>query len=709
MKKSIWSAPFFFSLILTLSLGAQDNQRFGAWVDEQHFTLRRGSEQVLVDARTGKEQAYEPVEGAAALLPEGVRATSRNSVSSKDGTVLVIRQDNDLFLASEPEGAFRRLTANPEVEQNPTLSPDGRKVAFTREGNLFALDLASGLERQLTSDGSDVVYNGYASWVYFEEILGRRSRYRAFYWSPDSERIAFLRFDDTPVPSFPIFHHEAEDTTHGYLEMTRYPKAGDPLPEVRLGIARVEKSELVWVDTDEALEYTAWINWTPDAAGLLFQQMNRDQDSLRLYAADPATGAATLLYQEIRPTWVTFFEDIHFLPDGHGFLLRSNRDGWYNLYHYAMDGTLLRQLTDFDWRVTEIAAIDAVNERILFEGTGGDPTQLHLFFIDLDGENVRQLSQGDGYHFTTVAPGGAYFYDRHGSYNLPWRGAIHQVPSGDLLMEVEARVPDPNAEAGIRIEHFSVPTSDGFDLPAYWVLPPGFDETKRYPVIFSIYGGPDAGTVYKRFRDYSSDDLLREGVIYFTVDHRASGKFGKEGLDYMHRNLGKWEMHDYVEAVRWLRERPFIDSTRMGIQGGSYGGYMTAMALTHAAGYFTHGVSRAPVTDWRLYDNVYTERYMDTPADNPEGYRFGSVMTHADQLRGELLLIHGTIDDNVHMQNTIQLVSKLQDLGKDFEMMVYPGGRHGWGGAKRVHSGRLAEKFWRKTFFGEASMTGMKP
>ncbi len=701
MKKLIRSISFLVFLLLAFSLGAQDNQRFGSWIDAQHFTIRRGDELFLVDARNGREKPYEEPPGARALLPEGVRATSRNSVSSADGSVLVLQQNNDLFLASEKEGAFRQLTANPEAEQNPTLSPDSRYVAYTRGGNLFALDLTTGLERQLTYDGSDVVYNGYASWVYYEEILGRRSRYQAFYWSPDSKRIAFLRFDDTPVPTFPIFHHEAEDNTHGYLEVTRYPKAGDPLPHVQLGIAEVAGGELLWVDTDEALDYTAWIDWTPDAEQLFFQQMNRDQDTLRLYAADPATGAAALLYEEAQPTWVTFFEDIHFLPEGRGFLLRSNRDGWYNLYHYAMDGTLVRQLTDFDWRVTEIAAVDAANDRILFEGSGGDGTQVHLFSVGLDGENLRQLTQGEGYHAITVAPGGGYFYDRHSSYNLPWRGAVYDIPSGGLVREVEPREDSANAAAGIRVEHFSVPTGDGYDLPAYWVLPPGFDENKRYPVIFSIYGGPDAGTVYKRYRDYSSDDLLREGVIYFAVDHRASGKFGKKGLDFMHRNLGKWEMHDYIEAVKWLRERPFVDSTRMGIQGGSYGGYMTALALTYAADYFTHGVSRAPVTDWRLYDNVYTERYMDAPADNPAGYEFGSVMTHADRLQGKLLLIHGTIDDNVHMQNTIQLVSKLQDLGKDFDMMVYPGGRHGWGGAKRVHSGKLAERFWREVFIAE--------
>ena len=247
-----------------------------------------------------------------------------------------------------------------------------------------------------------------------------------------------------------------------------------------------------------------------------------------------------------------------------------------------------------------------------------------------------------------------------------------------------------------------IPTSDGFNLPAYWVLPPNFDKSKKYPVVFRIYGGPDAGTVYNRFRDFSYDKMVREGVILFTVDHRGSGKFGKKGLDYMHRSLGKWEMNDYIEAVKWLRQHSFIDPDRVGIQGSSYGGYLSALALTYASDYFTHGIAGSSVTDWRLYDNIYTERYMDTPASNPEGYNFGSVLTHAGNLKGELLIVHGTIDDNVHLQQSIQLISKLQEEGKDFEMMVYPGGRHGWGGNKRIHSQRLNRRFWQEHGFGKA-------
>jgi len=242
---------------------------------------------------------------------------------------------------------------------------------------------------------------------------------------------------------------------------------------------------------------------------------------------------------------------------------------------------------------------------------------------------------------------------------------------------------------------FRIPTSDGYDLPASWILPPDFDDNKKYPVIISIYGGPESQGVANRFpRGLGSYYLAQNGIIVISVDHRGSGHFGKAGSSQMHRNLGKWEMNDYIEAVKWLKSKSFIDGNKIGITGGSYGGYVTCMALTYGADYFNFGVADYSVTDWHLYDDVYTERYMDTPDQNPEGYEFGSVLSHASDYKGKLLITHGTIDDNVHMQNSIQLIDLFEDLGKDFEMMLYPGERHGWRGPKEDHLSKLTVKFW---------------
>lgn len=673
--------------------------RFVKWLDDGHFitTQPDGKTQLQVDARTGKEIPYSQPATLESKLPKGVRATPANSNLSPSGQQLAVVDAGDLYLLSH-DGTYRQLTANPEEEKTPIFSPDGTKLAYTRAHNLYVLDLTTGLERQLSSDGSDVILNGYASWVYWEEILGRGSWYCAFYWSPDSRQIAYLRFDDTPVPQFPIYHAEGSDMTHGFLEIQRYPKAGDPLPDVRLGIADIQSGKTTWVEQDPTLAYTAWVYWTPGNK-LLFQQMNRDQNQLHLRLAEPSTGTSTSIYHESRPTWVEFFEDIKFLSGEQGFILRSFRNDWENLYHYDYSGKLVHQLTQVNWRITDVLHIDEANRKIYFAGTGatGTGTERHLFVAGLDGSGFRQLTQGAGTHQTTLSPGATYFADAFSSMDNPGTLHIREV-QGKHVLPVGKAAPNPNADKNVKVELFTIPSTDGFNLPAYWVLPPNFDPSKKYPIIFDIYGGPDAGRISNSFRNYSNDKLLQAGVILFSVDHRASGKFGHKGMDYMHRNLGKWEIHDYAETVKWLRQQPFIDASRIGIRGGSYGGYMTAMALTAGADFFTHGVSSAPVIDWRLYDNVYTERYMDTPADNPEGYQAGSVVTYADKLKGKLLLIHGEIDDNVHLQNSMQLISKLQDLGKPFELMIYPGNRHGISGQKRAHSTELADQFWFRHF-----------
>ena len=670
------------------------------WFDNDHYletkTFDEKRQVVKVEAITGKETTYLDYSALNEKLGEGFDL-NKSATSTDDLQHFILVKEKNLYYYNTSVGSLKQFTFSEDPEKNPSFSPDNKKVAFTRKNDLYVVDLASGKETRLTNDGSDLILNGYASWVYYEEILGRGSHYRAFWWSPDASMIAYLRFDDSPVPEFPLFN---ADGVHGSLEITHYPKPGDPNPLVKLGVAHLNSGKTSWIETNEDEDrYVAWPFWTTDSKELIYQYMNRDQDMITFFASDPNTGTLRSIYTEKQKTWVEFFEDVYVFEDGSGFLLRSDKSGWRNLYHYDLQGKLVNQITNFDWRVTGISMVDEKNKTVYFTGTAGASTENHLFSIKLNGKKFKRLTNSSGTHRVSVSPGGKYFYDTYSNYELPAKMGLFKTDGKPVKMLGDSKLPAMDEYNRGKVEMFTIPTEDGYDLPAMWILPPDFDENKKYPVIFTIYGGPNAPSVRNSFRrSFGADYLAQNGIITFIVDHRSSGHFGKKAVELMHRNLGKWEMHDYIEAVKWLRKKSFIDEKKIGITGGSYGGYMTCMALTKGADYFTHGIANYSVTDWHLYDNVYTERFMDTPEQNPEGYKNGSALTFVDQFKGEMLITHGTLDDNVHMQNTIQFIDKLEDLDKEFSMLLYPNKRHGWGGPKRTHLTRVSTQFWFKHF-----------
>lgn len=636
------------------------------------------------------------------ILPEGVNPSPDMAVSS-DRKSVVITRDNDLwyFTAGNREG--KKLTDDSEREMNARFAPGDRKLAYTKNKDLYYYDLDSGEETRLTFDATDRIYNGWASWVYMEEILGRGSRYAAFWWSPDAGKIAYLQTDDNPVPLYYLNALETTDGTHGRMEITPYPKPGDANPKVKMGVADLSTGKTTWVKTDaDTDQYIAWPSWTPDSRKLMVQILNRDQNDMKFILADVTTGGFTEVYRETRPTWVDFFEDLYVMKDGSGFIVRSYRDDWYNLYYYGWDGSLKSRITDFDWKVTELVRVDEARKEVYFNGTGPDPLENHLYRVRLDGTQLLQVTSGEGYHTATVSPGGSWFVDTWSSLGEP--GGIKLIDrKGKAVRTIYSEeIPVYDASKHQKTELVRIKTSDGlFDMPALITFPVNFDPSGKYPVIFTIYGGPDAGSIRNRWQGLQPRWYAENGIVTISVDHRGSGTFGKKGLDYMHRSLGKWEISDYSDAVKWLRQQSWADASRMGITGGSYGGYVTCMALISGSDYWTHGIADYSVTDWRLYDNVYTERYMDTPEDNPEGYEKGSVITYAGNLKGKLLIRHGDMDDNVHMQNSIWLITTLQDLNKPFEMMIYPGERHGWGGPKRVFMTNEGNSFWLRNFFGK--------
>ena len=719
MKRILSAIPYlllfcilssFYEAVAQRPMRIPEEAAILGWTDDTHYLIRSfdyKKDLVIsrVDIRTGRSMIVAPNKSARELLleslPQGMTFGSDDKISPDMKTALLILE-NDLYCFIKGEKELRRLTRDKAEEVNVRFSPDGRRIAYTKNKDLYVFDLDTNKEIRLTTDASDRVYNGYSSWVYMEEILGRDSKYAAFWWSPDGSRIAYLRTDETDVPVFTLNRLDEEDGIHGTLEQVPYPKAGEPNPKVKMGIADISTGRTVWVKTDYSVDqYIAWPFWTPDSKKLAVQVVNRDQNELKIILADITTGDFTEIYNEKRRTWVEFREDIYVMKNGSGFIIRSYRSDWENLYYYGWDGRLLSQITNLDFRVDSLGRVDEELMTAWFYATGTESTDNHCFRVGLDGKNLMQITKGDGKHRVSISPKGNYFIDTWNS--ITSAGSIIAFDrKGKQIREIHKfDQPAFDPELHQRSEMVRIPTSDGlFDMPAIITYPVNFDPSVKYPVVFRVYGGPDSKDVRNSWKGTNPSWYAMNGIVTVEVDHRGSGHFGKKGLDYMYRSLGKWEMLDYTDAVKWLLTKPWADKTRIGITGSSYGGYVTCLALTKGADYFTHGVAGMPVTDYRLYDNIYTERFMDTPQDNPDGYKDGSAITWAGNLSGKLYIYHGDIDDNVHMQNTIWLISELEDKGKPFRLMIYPGFRHGLRGYKAMHSINETNTFWLESFFG---------
>ena len=635
---------------------------FIKWVDDDHYLTTQKDEadgkskQMLVDVKSGTALAY---------------TNPNKEVAQKDIAV--------------PKGA-----------KNFTVSPNGKLYAYTLNNNLFIEDAATEKSTQLTFDGNDSILNGYASWVYYEEILGRASRYKAFWWSNDSKHIAFMHFDDSKVPVFPIYVSNGQ---HGYLENERYPKVGDKNPEVKIGIVHLSSMQTTWANFNEKQDqYFGQPYWTPNNQ-LWVQWMNRGQDNLKLYNINIDNGNKNELYDEKQKTWIDLDDNdrINFMQDGKAFILKSDKTGWAQYYLHDMNGKLINPITQGEFTVKDLLKIDEKQKAIYFTARKENSARYDLYMASFDGKKMTRLSFGD-YSFTNIilSPNNKYFVAIYSNTTTASTSAIVDI-KGNLVREL-------GNVKGSGFDDYNLPkkeitrvkSDDGiFDLPVSITYPINFDASKKYPVLVSIYGGPDAGTVYDTWRMQPTDIWwAQEGLIQVAIDNRSSGHFGKKGMNYIHRQLGKYEIEDYMTVGRWLKQQPWMDTAKLCITGGSFGGYMTCMALTYGASVFNYGIANSSVTDWQLYDTHYTERFMDQPSENPEGYKKTAVTTYANQYRGLLRIVHGTSDDNVHLQNSIQLINALQDLKKHFELMVYPGERHGISALKGLHNKIESYRFY---------------
>ncbi len=651
-----------------------------SWKDNHNLLLMRNGKLWIMDAKKATERE----------AGEADKAVPKVNVKPA-----VFSKNKNLFV--KQDAAEVQLTNDDAIEINPTVSPDGNYVAYTKNNDLYSVNLVTKKETRLTTDGTDLILNGYASWVYMEEILGRPSAYRAFWWSPDSKNIAFFRSDDTQVPEFTI-----TDATglHGYVEKMRYPKVGDKNPEVKVGIVKPAGGNVIWSDFNEKEDqYFGIPFWKPDGSGLLVQWMNRKQNQLKIWDVNPATGTKIPFYNEEQKTWISLDDNdrIQFLENGKGFIMQSDATGWNHLYFHDMKGKLINPITEGKFTVTNIYKIDEKNGLVYFTARSRENTAHSDFYkVNLNGKKLQRLTFGDYTHtINNMSPDASYFVTTYSNATTPTRTALVSN-TGKIIKELgDSKGAEFDTYQLAKTEVLRVKSDDGlYDLPMKITWPLNMDKSKKYPVLISIYGGPNAGTVMDSWTLSGNQQFYaKEGLIQVALDHRASGHFGKEGVNYMYHNLGYWEMKDYSTMVKWLIANASADASKICITGFSYGGYLSSYALTYGSDIFTHAMAGGSVTDWTLYDSHYTERLMGTQADNAAGYKSSSVLTHVDKYKGNLQIVHGAIDENVHLQNTIQLTSKLQDAKKDFEMMIYSGGRHGWGGNKGAHFQNLKTKY----------------
>ena len=612
-----------------------------------------------------------------------------------------------ILLVSAAAGLLPAVGLNAEEsvpEMNPTPSPDSTMVAFTRGNDLWVRHLADSSETRLTFDGSELILNGYASWVYYEEIFGRQTEYKAFWWSPDSRSIAYYRFDNSEVPVFPIFSPFGQN---GSLSLTRYPNAGQTNPSVRVGVVELSSAETTWADFDYSQDqYFGSPFWSPDSRELFVPREPRRQNTLELFAVSASDGSLREVYREEYPTWVEWIDDMLFTDDGF-YMARNFETGWEQIYFLGYDGSLTRLTEGENWDI-RLLRTDGKG-RVWF--TAKRDSRLHpaLYLLDRKGR-VTALTDPElyveGVQFSEDGKSFTAYVSTARTPKLRISGRSDRFDCKPLPQETETSAeggaPAPYPEI-VKIEN------DGFELYALMSLPEGFDPSRKYPVVMQLYGGP--GTPYVRDiwknRDASDEWCYRNGVIYIVCDPRSSGENGREGMDQAFRRMTVIELEDYIAWAEWLQSLPYVDGSRIGVKGFSFGGTTTAMLVLRYPRYFRCGIAGGGVYDWTLYDSHYTERFMDTPQANPEGYAAASVIDWVPRIFGDragrklplpgaLRLTHGTGDDNVHYQNTLLLMDALQKAGVQFELMLYPDGMHGYRGYQGEHDKAAEADFWTR-------------
>jgi dipeptidyl-peptidase-4 len=563
------------------------------------------------------------------------------------------------------------------------LSPDGTKVGIERNGNMFAYDFASGKEQQLTSDSTSEngTFNGHYDWVYEEEF----GQAQAWNWSKDSKYIAFWQFDERPVPDFQMTNFEGQHPDQVHISI---PQVGDPNPSVKIGVVDVESGKKVWLTPDETGDfYIPRIYWTSTPDVLALMTLNRAQNHMKLYFFNVKTGEHHVVLEEQNTTWVAIFNfytnvnDMVYFPEkSKEFFWVSDRSGYYHIYRYSYDGKLINQVTKGNWDMIKVSGIDQEAKKIYYLSAEDGGLEQQFYSIKFDGNDKTKLSAVAGYHDINMSPNTKYYLDSYSNVSTPLHVSLSDDHGKSLKMLEDNHAVSEyiQSHAYATPEYFKFKTSDGVSLDGYMIKPLNFDPNKKYPVVMTVYGGPESHDVFNSFSTDSWQQwLVQNGYIVADVNNRGIANYGSAFMKVVYKQLGKWESNDFVETANYLAKMPFVDGNKMAIMGTSYGGYSTTYTLLTHPSIFKVGIANSPVTDWRLYDDIYTERYMSTLPDNETGYKSSADMTYAANLKDHLLLIHSMSDDNVHPANTMQLLTALTNAGKDVDLRIYPPGAHG--------------------------------
>jgi dipeptidyl-peptidase-4 len=684
-----------------------------AWLNDSSFLLldsrMEAEDQTLeiLNPQTGKRSAVFDRDKFLSSFRDLAGDEAPSNISwpnaiDPNGKALIYITDGDLYCVELSTSNISRLTKTQSVESAPDFSPDGRWVAFIRDNDIYVVEWRKGTERRLTTGASDTLLNGPFSYVYRGEIYQRTPI--PYQWSPDSQAIAYLQTDESMVPisTFVNFKPQTQEVVE-----QRYPKAGQTNPKVRLGVVRLSSAQTTWMDCGE-YEYLSRFKWLPGSQEIAIQTQDRMQREMKLMFTDTTTGTSREILIETHPAWVNLgpSSSLQFIKGGREFIWLSERDDYQHAYHYKMDGQLIRQVTKGDFMITAstltsrsggLAGIDEESGWLYFVSNKKALKEKHLYGVKLAGTELKRITQREGFHSVSFSPCTKYYLDTFSNASTPPSLSLHRA-DGTLIIEIAPPAVDYLQSFQISYPTFhTFKTDDGMELTAMMFKPPDFDPNKKYPALVNIYGGPGAQRVIDRWGRLWRSFLAQEGYIVFVFDVRAGvGKSHSTETSVYKRAYGMQNVKDILAGVRWISQMPYVDTERLGIYGGSGGGCTTVYTMTHSD-VFKAGIARVPVTDWYFYDTFYTERYMSTPQDNPDGYKETSSVLAASDLKGRLLIIDGTYDDNVHIQNTWAFIDALMEHNNQFDLMVYPWRKHGIRDVPgQIHCNTMMLNFWNR-------------